>query len=210
MDLRLGEGLILAKGFEVIGQLVHCGHTAENNAHIGQSHKPTEAPGRHALVRTESLQVCLCTLGQLINELAATDGLHYPYRNVVFCEKLALFLGTLKGPVKVVKLDLAELHFVACRLEKLRKVFGQTVGGEAEMLDPAKALLLHEVVYDSPALVEKDVNGGLADVVKKVEIEILNTALLQLMLEDDRGIVAVKDLVTRVLRRKIIALTGIL
>ena len=74
------------------------------------------------------------------------------------------------------------------------------------MTDAAVLLLLQKIVDDSPAGIGIRLDGLLVHIVQQVEVEILHAALLELLLKDGSGVVAVADLVAGVFGGQIEAL----
>ncbi len=77
------------------------------------------------------------------------------------------------------------------------------------MGDAPQPLLLRKVVGDAPFLIGVHVNGVLVHVVQQVEIEVAHPALGQLLLEDLCRVVAVGNLVARILVRQVVAVARI-
>ena len=90
-------------------------------------------------------------------------------------------LGVLEGPVDIVELDLAELHVLAVGLQKALHHVVAAVGGKAQVADAALGLLLQQIVQNAVLRVQVGVDVHFADVVKQVEVEIIHSALLQLL-----------------------------
>ena len=77
------------------------------------------------------------------------------------------------------------------------------------MTDAAVLLLLQKIVDDAPAGIGIRLDGLLVHIVQQVEVEILHAALLELLLKNGGGIVAVADLVAGVFGGQIEALAVI-
>ena len=123
----------------------------------------------------------LFTVGIQGGQLAAADRLHDPDGDMVLFQQLVFLPGPLDGPVQIVQLDLTELHLLAIALQKSGEAGKVRVGGEAQVLDTAQALLFHKVVDDAPPGVGVNIHIVFIDVVQQVEIEVVHLTLLQLL-----------------------------
>ena len=78
------------------------------------------------------------------------------------------------------------------------------------MLDSAQPFLLLEVIHDTPLGVEVHFHGLFVNIVQQIEVEILHTALFQLLLEYlSRVVAGADDLVSGIFGGKEIAFPGI-
>ena len=78
------------------------------------------------------------------------------------------------------------------------------------MLDASQLFLFFEIIYDSPAWVEIGFHGFFIDIMKQIEIKIINIAFCQLLFKYLSRIVSgAADLMSRIFGCKIKTVTGI-
>ena len=83
------------------------------------------------------------------------------------------------------------------------------MGGEAEVPDTAAALLFGQIVEYPIFRVQIGFNVHLADIVKKVKIEVVDPAFFELPFEDRLHLVHIRKVIARELGCKMPALTRI-
>ena len=120
----------------------------------------------------------------MVCELAAFAGLHDDDRNIALCEDLIELAGVndLVVPVSVVELDLYELDLRVIVYD-LNEEFGRAVERETEVLDLAFFPLLNSPV-EAVILNVCVVVVAVFDAVQKIEIEVVDAAPFELLIED--------------------------
>ena len=210
VPLLVGEGLVLVPGRDVLLQLLHVGHAGEHHGDLGHALQEAERPGGNGLVGTQRLELGLVLLGQR-GQLSAAKRLHHPHGNAVLSEQGDLLGILLEVPVDVVELQLAELHLLAVLLEEGTQHGQRTMAGEAQVTDAAGPLLLEQVAHGAKAVVGQIVvNVGLGNVMAEVEVEVLDPALLELLLEDLLHLAKIAVGIARELGGQVEAVTRIL
>ena len=120
----------------------------------------------------------------MVCELAAFAGLHDDDRNIALCEDLIELAGVndLVVPVSVVELDLYELDLRVIVYD-LNEEFGCAVERETEVLYLAFCPFLYAPV-EAVVLNVSIVVVAVFDAVQKIEIEVVDAAPFELLIED--------------------------
>ena len=117
---------------------------------------------------------------------------------------LHLAARVLELPVHVVQLDLAELQEIAVRLQEAHERLVVSMHREAQVLDATGAHLLGEERHGAVLLiVQVLLDVQLAHVVQQVEVEVVDSASLELLGEDPLVLSEVRNVVARELVGKV-------
>jgi len=177
--LCVGDGFEIGESLNIFYQMLHAVHAAQDGKDSRKRRDIAECPGRNGRVRVRVFEDGVSLFSQ-IGQQTAAKRFHDADRNIAFAQYFILFTAAVRDPVEIVELD--EREVPRMKIGDLGQKFRRVVERETEIPDLSFLFfLLKEFDHADPFCVCPRID---LQIVAEVEIEVLNAALFELVVED--------------------------